>query len=53
MIRKTGVFMLLAVGSAAGVIAGVGTAYLVTLRIDAGIAKRRRNRRLVMQSAIK
>lgn len=53
MIRKTGVFTLIAACSAAGLITGVGGAYLVTLRIDAELARRRRNRRLVMQNAIK
>lgn len=50
MIKKTVFGTLLAASSAAGIIAGVGGAYLITLRIDSELAKRRRNKRLVMRN---
>lgn len=49
---KAAVTTAIAACSAIGFIAGVGGAYLLTFKIDAELAKRRRIRRIVMRGVV-
>jgi hypothetical protein len=52
LIRKIVITTLLSAGCAGAFAAGVGGAYLLTLKIDAELAKRRRIRRIVMRGVV-
>jgi len=52
MIRKTAVVVMLTTCSAVGVVVGAGSAYLLTLKLDARSASRRRSRSLVMKGVV-